>query len=103
MTVGGIAVATRNRIIRAFGRHGAFSEGESKNLKELGLQRLSCGIFKHMLRKKIIIKTNDDRYYMDKMYCERLLRRTRIVRPIALAFLFVIIALIAGIVFCYFK
>jgi len=94
MSAGGAVAAMRGRIIRAFAEMEAFDEAGAKSLDELNLRFYAHGMFTRMEQRGIIIKTNDDRYYLDKEYYDSRMRRLSIVRPIALFLLVVVIALI---------
>jgi len=91
MSAGGAIVAMQSKIIRAFAEMGAFSEAEAKSLDELGLRFYARGIFSRMEQKGIIIKTNDNLYYLDKDYYEARTRRLNIVKPLVLILLAVVI------------
>jgi len=91
MSASGAIAAMHGRIIRAFAGMGAFNEAGAKSLDELGLRFYARGIFRRMERRGIIIKTNDDRYYLDKDYYDARVKRLNVVRPIALILLAVVI------------
>ena len=88
---GGAVAAMRGKIIRAFARVGAFNETEAKSLDELGLRLYARGMFSRMEQRGIIIKTNDDRYYLDKEYYDSRMRRLNIVRPVVFIILAAVI------------
>ena len=88
MSAGGVVAAVRGRIIRSFANACAFSETDAKTKEELGLQFVGRGIFSRMVKRGIIIETGDNRYYMDKVYCDTRMRRMKVIRPIAFSILF---------------
>lgn len=92
MSAGGAVAAMRGRIIRAFANTGSFNEAEAKSLEELGLHFFARGMFMRMEQRGIIIRTKDNKFYMDRSYYDALIRRRRIVLPIVFIFVAVLVA-----------
>ena len=101
MNAGVMIAAIHGRIIRAFAGVDAFNEAEAKSLDELNLRLFARGMFRRMEQRGIIIKTNDERYYLDKEYYDTLMRRLKIIRPVAiiLMVLALVVVIICVIVF----
>ena len=75
------ALVIRGRIIRALGNANAFNEVGAKSLAELGLSRFHFMI-NVLVRRGVIMRTGDDRYYISRDYYESRMRMKKIVLPI---------------------
>lgn len=68
--------AIKSKIMRRFAGDKAFDEQTAKSLSELDLENRHGFIINGMIRRGQIIKTHDERYYMNPRYYEE--RNTRI-------------------------
>ena len=87
MSGGAVIAAMRGRIIRAFANANAFSETDAKTTEEMGLSHYAHGLFKRMVRRGIIIETNDHRFYINQTYYATRKRRKKVVLMIAVILL----------------
>ena len=87
------------RILRRFGKAGAFSEADAKSMEELGfrthlpLNPSNSLMFRRLVSRGRIVETSGGKYYMDRAYYDARMRMKKAAIPIALAVAAIIMAL----------
>lgn len=79
-----VIAAVRGKIIRRFAGANAFNEGTAKTLAELNLENKHTLILNSFIRRGQIVRTNDDKYYLNYDYYVNLQRKKKIIIPICL-------------------
>ena len=70
-----IAHVVQKRIVRRFRDHCATDPKQAATLETIGVKR--SPFFRHMLKKKIFIAVDADRYYLDEDAADRFFQRKR--------------------------